>query len=41
MRFEERGAVEAFPFIKSIISMEQGRVEAFPFVKSTITMEHH
>jgi hypothetical protein len=40
-RFEERGAVEAFPFIKSIISMEQGRMEAFPFIKSTITMEHH
>jgi hypothetical protein len=27
------GAMEAFPFIKSTISMEQGRMEAFPFIK--------
>jgi hypothetical protein len=40
MRFEERGVMEAFPFIKSTISMEQGRMEAFPFIKSTISMEH-
>jgi hypothetical protein len=30
--------MEAFPFIKSTISMEQGRMEAFPFIKSTISM---
>jgi hypothetical protein len=41
MRFEERVAMEAFPFIKSTISMKQGRMEAFPFIKSTISMEHH
>jgi hypothetical protein len=29
MRFEERGAMEAFTFIKSTISMEQGRMETF------------